>query len=221
MPTILVHHLERSRSHRVLWLLEELGFAYELVTYARDPKTMRAPKALRDVHPLGKSPVVTVDGVVFAESGAIVEHLVALSGGKLRPTEGEALRQYQFFLHYAEGSLMPPLLVALIMGQLRSKAVPFPVRLLTKTVADSIDKAYTRGEIRSHVAFLEGALANQPYAAGDAFSAADVMLSYPAEALVERGGVSSPVLSAYIARLRERPGYQAAIARGGPNMVSG
>ncbi|MBX3252325.1 MAG: glutathione S-transferase, partial [Myxococcales bacterium] len=102
MATIKVHHLERSRSHRVLWLLEELGLPYELVTYARDPETMRAPRALRAVHPLGKSPVVELDGDVLAESGAILEHLVDHAGGALRPAPGtEAFRRYRFFLHYA------------------------------------------------------------------------------------------------------------------------
>lgn len=220
MASITVHHLERSRSHRVLWLLEELALPYELVTYERDPETMRAPRALREIHPLGKSPVVELDGQVLAESGAILEHLVDHAGGTLRPEPGtDAFRRYRFFLHYAEGSLMPPLLVRLITGQLEGKKVPFLVRPIAKGIAAQINRAYTNGELRLHVSYLERELSERPYLTGEELTAADVQMSYPVEALVARGGVEAPNLSAYLQRLRARPGYARAIERGGPIMI--
>lgn len=214
---ITVHHLERSRSHRVLWMLEELGLPYELVEYRRDPETMRAPAELKKVHPLGKSPVVEIDGVVFAESGAILEQLVDVAKGALRPELGsEAHRRYRFFLHYAEGSLMPPLLVSLITGQLRGKKVPFLVRPIGKAIASQIDGAYTNAELRSNVAFLEAELASRPFLAGDELTAADVQMSYPVWALLSRSDAPAPKLRAYYERLKARPAYARAIERGGP-----
>ncbi|MCA9611174.1 MAG: glutathione S-transferase [Sandaracinus sp.] len=222
MPKITVHHLERSRSHRVLWLLEELGLPYEVVRYERDPETMRAPEALRKIHPLGKSPVVDVDGVVLAESGAILEELVDLAGGKLRPEAGsEAHRRYRFFLHYAEGSLMPPLLVHLITGQLRTKKIPFLVRPIAKAIAGQIDGAFTNGELASNVAFLEKELASRSFLAGDELSAADVQMSYPVLALLSRSGAPAPAIRAYVARLEARPAYAKAIEVGGPIDLDG
>lgn len=214
---ITVHHLERSRSHRVLWMLEELGLPYELVEYRRDPETMRAPAALKKVHPLGKSPVIDVDGVVYAESGAILEQLVDVANGALRPEPGtEAHRRYRFFLHYAEGSLMPPLLVSLITSQLRGKKVPFLVRPIGKAIAAQIDGAFTNAELQSNVAFLEAELASRPFLAGDELSAADVQMSYPVWALLSRSNAPAPNLRAYHERLKARPAYARAIERGGP-----
>lgn len=214
---ITVHHLERSRSHRVLWMLEELGLPYELVEYRRDPETMRAPAALKKVHPLGKSPVIDVDGVVYAESGAILEQLVDVANGALRPEPGtEAHRRYRFFLHYAEGSLMPPLLVSLITSQLHGKKVPFLVRPIGKAIAAQIDGAFTNAELQSNVAFLEAELASRPFLAGDELSAADVQMSYPVWALLSRSNAPAPNLRAYHERLKARPAYARAIERGGP-----
>lgn len=222
MPKITVHHLEKSRSHRVLWLLAELDLEYELVEYARDPKTIRAPRALRDVHPLGKSPVVVVDGLVLAESGAIIEHLVELTGRLAPPGDDARARvAYRYWMHYAEGSLMPPLLVRLIMDTLRNPPLPFFVKPLTRAVAGKVDEAFTQPEIDLHAGFLESQLADREYFCGDTFTAADVQMSYPVEALVERGrpGVSVTRLRAWCERMRSRPGFQAAIARGGALFV--
>jgi glutathione S-transferase len=217
---IVVHHLERSRSHRVLWMLEELELPYELVEYRRDPRTMRAPASLERVHPLGKSPVIEIDGVVVAESGAILEHLVDHAGGRLRPEAGtEAHRRYRFFMHYAEGSLMPPLLVRLITEQLGSSKVPLLIRPVGKVVAAQLDAAYTSGELSRLVRFLEVELRARSFLAGDELSAADIQMSYPVEALLSRGGLPASRLARYAERLRARPAYERAIARGGPILI--
>ena len=148
MPTLVVHHLERSRSHRILWLLEELEVPYELREYRRDPNTMRGPASLRAVHPLGKSPVVSIDGKTYAESGAIIEELLDAVGGAkadaLRPSSPEARSRYRFFMHYAEGSLMSPLLVHLITGQLRGDKIPLLIRPVARGIAKKIHANFTK-----------------------------------------------------------------------------
>ena len=202
---IIVHHLENSRSQRILWLLEELEVAYEVRRYARDPRTMLAPPALRKVHPLGKAPVIEDEGRVVAETGAIVAYLVEREEGRLGPpaNRGSALR-YRHFLHYAEGSLMPPLLVMLVlrrMGLLGRPARP--------TVQKMID---------AHLDWIEGELADRPWFAGDEFSAADVMMSFPLEAARHRAGLDErrPNLSDWLERIHARPAYAAALQKGGP-----
>jgi glutathione S-transferase len=228
MTEILVHHLERSRSLRVLWLLEELGAPYVLKEYARHPETMRAPPELRAMHPLGRSPVVTIDGVVLAESGAILEHLVDELGvarvdepgaSRLRPGPGtEAHRRYRFFMHYAEGSLMPPLLVRLITNRLKTAKLPFFVKPVAKGIAAKIDASYTAPEIENHLRFLEGELASRPFFVGDELTAADVQMSYPLEAAAARGGLGAqyPNLTGWLERIHGRPAYRRAVERGGP-----
>ena len=223
MANVTVHHLERSRSHRVLWLLEELGVPYELEIYPRDPATMRAAAGLKKVHPLGKSPVVAIDGEIFAESGAILEHLVERFGdGRLRPEPGsDDHRRYRFFLHYAEGSLMPPLLVRLITDRVKQAKLPFFVKPIAKGIVGKIDESYTGPEIDGHLRFLEGELDGRDFFAGSDLTAADVQLSYPLEAARARGGLGAgqPNLTAWLARIRERPAYQRAVERGGPAVI--
>jgi len=221
MGELTVHHLDNSRSQRVLWLLEELEVPYALALYKRDATTMRAPPELRKVHPLGKSPVVTLeDGTVLAESGAILETLVERHGnGRLVPAAGtDAHRRYRFFMHYAEGSLMPPLLVRFIVARMRSAPLPFFVKPVVKGIAGKIDEAFTEPEIAKHVAFLEGELEGRTWLAGDELTAADIQMSFPLEALLARaGGLSShPRISALVERMRARPAYQRALERGGP-----
>ena len=175
-----VHHLENSRSHRIVWLMEELELPYELKIYKRHPKTMRAPEDLKAVHPLGKSPVVTIDDVVLAESGAILEELA--SGTALCPEPGtEAYRRYLYWLHYAEGSLMPPLLVALVTSKIRTAKVPFFVKPIASGIVDKIDGQFTNDELDKSFGWCESTLAKQPWFAGDEFSAADIQMSYPLE----------------------------------------
>ena len=213
---IVLHHLEHSRSHRILWLLEELELPYALKTYERDAG-MRAPAALREVHPLGKSPTLEIDGVVFAESGAIIEELVDHAGA-LKPEAGtEAHRRYRFFMHYAEGSLMPPLLVGLITGLLKGDRVPWIVRPIAKGIAKQIDGTFTDGEVARHAAFLQSELQSREYLCGPELTAADVQMSYPVEALLTRG-VDAPALTTYLERLAARPAYQRAVEKGGTVM---
>ncbi len=217
-PSIVLHHLEQSRSHRVLWLLEELGLPYEMKVYKRD-SAGRAPPTLKAAHPLGRAPVLEIDGETYAESGAIIETVVERFGdGKsLAPaTTTAAFKHYRYFMHYAEGSLMPPLLVALITGRVRTAPLPFFVKPIAKGVADSIDKSYTRGELSSHAAFLEGHLSAHAYFCGDDFSAADIQMIYGVMALVERGGVPVPRCKAWLDTVNARPAAKVALDKGGP-----
>jgi glutathione S-transferase len=218
---ITVHHLERSRSHRVLWLLEELGVPYELVRYARDAKTMLAPPQLRAVHPLGKSPVITEDGQTIAESAAILEYLAERHGGGswIPARDTPAFHRCRYFLHYAEGSLMPVLLVKLIAARVKdSRRVPFFVRPIVRAVGKQIDDGYSAPNLARHLEFLEAELAKGPWLCGESPTIADVQMSYPIEAAVARGRASSPNLLRYLELARSRPAYQRALAKGGPVM---
>jgi glutathione S-transferase len=216
---IVVHHLNNSRSQRILWLLEELGLAYEIKKYARDPKTMLAPPELRAVHPLGKSPVIQDGDTIVAESGAIIEYLVGRYGnGNLapQPDTPERLR-YTYFLHYAEGSAMPPLLLKLVFDRVENSPAPFFVRPIARAIANKVKDSFVLPQIRQHLAFLEGELAQRPWFAGDDFSAADIQISFPLEAAAARGGLDGkyPKLSAFLERIHARPAWRRALERGG------
>lgn len=216
---IVVHHLENSRSQRVLWLLEELGIPYEIKHYKRNPKTMRAPAELRAVHPLGKSPVVTDGDLTIAESGAIIEYLAETYGqGRLTPPAGTPDRmRYRYFMHYAEGSLMPPLLMKLVFSRLPGGSPAF-VRPVARMIADKAVSTFVQPQIDQHLAFLDGELAGRDYFAGPDFSAADIQMSFPLEAAAARGGLGGrhPRLAGFLERIHERPAYGRALQRGGP-----
>ncbi len=205
---IIVHHLENSRSQRVLWMLEELGLPYEIRRYERDKKTMLAPPELKRVHPLGKSPVIEDSedaGHIVAETGAIVEYLVDKADGRLGPPANRAgALDYRYWLHYAEGSLMPPLLVKLVLQR-----VPLFGKAAQKRIQPMIDV---------HLDFIEATLATRPWFTGDAMTAADVMMSFPLEAARSRGGLdgSRPATIAWLEKVHARPAYQRALAKGGP-----
>ncbi|WP_416463937.1 glutathione S-transferase family protein [Sphingomonas sp. VDB2] len=202
--TILVHHLNNSRSQRILWLLEELGEPYEVRRYERDRKTMRAPESLRAIHPLGRSPVVEVDGHRLIETGAIMEHLVARAGSRFGPpADTESAIRYRQYMHYAEGSMMPPLLALLIIGKLG---------LLGRPARPTVQKM-----LDDHLDWIETELASRPYFAGDAFTAADMMMSFPLEASRARGGLSEsrPNTLRWLTAMHDRPAYQAALQTGG------
>lgn len=211
-PSITVHHLDRSRSQRVLWLLEELGAPYEIQQWKRG-RDFRAPPELRAVHPLGLAPIVVVDGDVLVESGAILEGLLdRLEGGDaLRPAD--ELDAFRMWLHYAEGSLMPPLLVKLLTNKLRTTP-PFPVRLLTGLVAGQLDAAYTDGQIDRQLSFVEDHLEDREWFLSS-FSAADIQLGYPLYAAMQRGG-ERPAIRAWLERCMARPAWQRSIEKGGP-----
>ncbi|MGO3932148.1 glutathione S-transferase family protein [Rhodopseudomonas pseudopalustris] len=215
---LTVHHLNNSRSQRVLWLLEELGVPYELKRYQRQPDMM-APKELRAVHPLGKSPVITDDGNTIAESGAIIEYVIDHYGeGRLipPPKTPERLR-YTYWLHYAEGSAMPPLLLKLLFTMMPQQA-PALVRPLVKLIAGGVLTGFVDPQLKQHMAFWESELAKTDYFAGDAFTAADVQMSFPLEAAASRGGLDQnyPKALAWLARIHARPAYQRALEKGGP-----
>lgn len=217
---ITVHHLENSRSQRVLWLLEELGLPYQVKRYARNPKTLLAPPELRQVHPLGKSPVITDGDVTVAESGAIIEYLVDVHGaGRLRPAAGTPQqRRCTYWLHFAEGSLMPPLLLKLVFDRVRSAPMPFFAKPVARGLADKVSKAFITPNLTRLLAFMEAELANGPWFAGAEFTMADVQMSYPVEAAAARAGLGAahPRLQDWLARIHARPAYQRALQAGGP-----
>lgn len=219
---ITLHHLEKSRSHRVMWMLEELEVPYEIVRYARDRKTLLAPATLREIHPLGKSPVIVDDGQAYAESGAILEHLVERHGnGRFAPpTGGDAHRRYRYFMHYAEGTLMPQILLKFVCSRVRTAPVPFFIKPIARRIADGIDSQFTDPNLRRHLEFLDAELASREWFTGDSFTAADVQMSYPVMGLVKSGSDLGPTtrLQSYMERLRARPAYRKAIERGGEPM---
>ncbi len=220
---ITVHHLEHSRSQRVLWLLEELEQPYELVRYARDPQTMLAPPALKAIHPLGKSPVVVLDdGQVLAESGAILETLVErLGNGRLAPPPGSPdAQRYRYWMHYAEGSAMPPLLLKLVFDRVANSPMPFFVRPIARGIADKVRNAFILPQLRNHLDFMEAELGRDAWFAGPAFTAADIQMSYAIEAAHARGPLdaSRPRLMDWLSRIHSRPAYRRASERGGPSI---
>jgi glutathione S-transferase len=207
---IRVHHLNNSRSQRVLWLLEELGMPYEVVRYERNKATMLAPKELKRVHPLGKSPVIEDDGKKLAETGLIVEYLVERYGPELAPPRDSDLYwRYKYWLHYAEGSLMPPLLIKLIVDRLGLLALPA--------------RPFVRSQLRLHLDYLEGELSAAPWFVGERFSAADIMLSFPLETARARAGLdrTRPRLMDFLERIHARPAYKRALEKGGPYSYAG
>lgn len=221
---ITVHHLEQSRSQRILWLLEELGVPYEVQRYARDPETNLAPAALKKIHPLGKSPVIVDDAhatpLTVAETGAIVEYLIDHYGkGRLKPADStaDALR-YRHWLHYAEGSLMTPLLLKLVMTRIATAPMPFFAKPIAKALTKKVSDGFIDPNIKTHFDYVEAELAHGDFLAGPELSGADIMMSFPLEAAAARNStaVNRPKMTAYLARLHARPAYQAALAKGGP-----
>jgi len=210
---IVVHHLENSRSQRILWLLEELGLEYEVVRYERDPTTMLAPPSLKKIHALGKSPVIEDSGSesgagpgrVIAETGAIVDYLIEKAEGRLGPPANrDSVLLYRQFLHYAEGSMMPPLLALLVVNRLGLLGKPAKKPLLAM--------------MKIHFDWLESELGSRDWFAGEEFTAADVMMSFPLEASRQRAGLdaSYPNLTDWLERIHARPAYAAALKKGGP-----
>ena len=217
---ITVHHLENSRSQGVLWLLDELGEAYEIRRYERDPKTSLAPPALLRVHALGKSPVITDGAQAVAESGAIIEYLLERHGGAAlvpRAASDEHLR-YRYWLHFAEGSAMPPLLLKLIFDRVATAPMPFFVRPIAKAISGNVQRLLVTPNLKRQLDFMETELGRSPWFAGPDFSAADIQMSFPLEAASQRAGLdaSRPKLWAWLQRIHARPAYLRALARGGP-----
>ena len=236
---ITVHHLNNSRSQRILWLLEELGLAYEVKRYERDPESMAAPEALKQVHALGKSPVITdsATGLTLAESGAIIEYLAERYGSLNREdapllpaksaraagvenVSSDSDAEYwdcKYWLHYAEGSLMTPMLVGLITARLRKAKMAFFVKPVARRIADQIDNTFTLPRLKQHFNFIESHLAQRDWFSAQHLTVADIQMSFPLEAAASRGllGTSYPNISAFVNRIHARPAYQAALKRGG------
>lgn len=217
---ITLHHLEQSRSQRILWLLEELGVDYQLRRYSRNRKTRLAPDELRQIHPLGSSPVLTDGDRTLAESGVIAEYLARTQGGEswLRSADDGQYWDYLYWMQYAEASAMPPLLVRLIMATIRTAPMPFFIRPVAKGIADKVDKTFTEPQIDKHFSYIEAHLTGHEWFLGTQISLADVMMSFPLEAAVAGGVVSGPDfdhITAWVHRVQARPAYQRAIEAGG------
>lgn len=216
---IVVHHLENSRSQRVLWLLEELGVAYDVKRYERDKNTNLAPKALLKVHPLGKSPVIDDDGAAIAETGAIVEHLIEIYGlGSLAPARGSPdWRRYRYWMHAAEGSYMPPLVLTLMLGRMETAPMPFFAKPIARRLTQAVRDSYLDQTLAALFGHLDAELGRSAFLAGNELTGADIMMSFPAEAAMQRAPASlkTPRLKAYVEKLQARPAYKRALERGG------
>jgi len=217
---LTVHHLENSRSQRILWLLEEMAVDYRLQNYKRDSQSGLAPPELLAVHPLGKSPVITDDDITVAESGAIIEYLLEkYDNGTLWPAAGTAERRAcTYWLHYAEGSFAPLMLVALLMHRIETAPVPFFIKPVARGLAGKVRESYLDANVRRNLDFMEATLAASRWFAGDAFTAADIQMSFAVDAAEVRTNLRTdyPMLASYLERIRARPAYQAAIGKGGP-----
>lgn len=227
---LTLHHLETSRSHRILWLLEELGVPYELRRYQRDPLTRLAPPELKHIHPLGKSPVITDGELVVAESGAILEYLAECYGAQapaelahLEPARGTpAHRQCRFWMHYAEGSLMNWLVMQLVFDSIPRQPMPFFVRPVARALCAGVQEKLIQPNVQAALAFMENHLAQHRWFAGEHLSLADFQMSFAVEAALARGAAASawPHLHAYLQRIQARPAYQRALEKGGPVLMA-
>lgn len=216
---ITVHHLNNSRSQRLLWLLEELGLDYEIKRYERDKKTNLAPAAMKKVHPLGKSPILEADGYALAETGAIFEYVIDQYGeGRLRPAPGGAAHlEYRYWMFAAEGSYMPPLLIALLLNRMETAPMPFFVKPVARRLAKGLRDGYADQALNVHFEYAESVLGKSEWLAGGAFSAADIMMSFPFEGFAARGDLSGAKnIAGFLKRIHERPAYQRALEKGGP-----
>jgi glutathione S-transferase len=213
---LTVHHLNNSRSQRVLWLLEELGVPYEVKRYQRDPETELAPPELLKVHPLGKAPVITDDGVTVAETGAIVDYILGRYGaGRMAPSETIDRLRYTYWLHFAEGSAMPPLVTSLIFDEIPKRA-PFLVRPIAAAISQTVQTGFLKPQIAKQLDLMEAELGRSAFFAGSEISGADVMMSFPVEASAKSAGLGGrPKLKAWLEKIHARPAYQRALAKGG------
>ncbi|GAA5126047.1 glutathione S-transferase [Alloalcanivorax gelatiniphagus] len=221
---IIVHHLEHSRSQRILWLLEELELPYEIEHYKRDPRTSLAPESLRRVHRLGKAPVISDGSVVMAESGAILEYLVERYGdGRLKPaTDTPQWLDYIYWMHFAEGSLMPLLVMKLVFGRVATSPMPFFAKPIARKISGKMNDQFLQPRIQDQLALVEEHLSRHPWFAGEQMSAADVQMSFPLQAAASRANLDNlPHIRDFIQKVEALPAYQRAIERGGPLQLLG
>lgn len=220
---IVVHHLNNSRSQRILWLLQELNLEYEVKPYQRDSVTNLAPITLTLIHPLGKSPIITDGDITVAESGAIIEYLIGTYYKKgaeehlTDPQRGtEIHRQYTYWLHFAEGTLMPPLVAKLVLDRVRTNAKPFFIKIIANKIVDKLMAAYYGPIIAKNMDYIESHLAHNAWFAGEELTGADIQMSFPLEAAVARGNTKSfPNITKFVKKVHARPAYQAALEKGG------
>lgn len=218
---ITLHHLENSRSQRILWLLEELGVDYEIKLYKRDPKTNLAPDELKAIHPLGKSPLITDGGKVIAESAVIVNYLIRnydKDGRFTTAPDSEAAQQNEYWLHFAEGSLMPYLVMSLVFTKVKTAPMPFFVRPVAKGIADQVMKSFISPNVENSLRFIEDHLSKNMWFAGENMSASDFQMIFPLEAAMTRSGIASklPAINAWVKKVHALPAYQNALKKGGP-----
>lgn len=222
---LTLHHLEKSRSHRIVWLLELLGVEYQIKTYQRDPKTLLAPVELKAIHPLGKAPVLTDGERVLAESGAIIDYLVEVYGqGRLQPGKEDldAWCTYRYWMHYAEGSLMPLLLMNLVFTQIPKRPMPFFVKPIAKGICKQVLAQLVTPNLQTHLPYIEQQLQGRSWLLGDQLTAADVQMSFPLQAVAARLETDKfPNLLAYVARIEAEPSWQQVIAKVGPLQLPG
>jgi glutathione S-transferase len=216
---ITVHHLNNSRSQRVLWLLEELGTPYEIKFYARDKDTMLAPPELKAIHPLGKSPVITDGDMTVAESGLIIDYLIKAygDGAFIPPPHTMDRMRYHYWLHYAEGSAMTPLLLKLVFGALPERS-PWFVKPIVSGITATVNKTFIDPQLKLHADYWEGELSKSEWFAGPDFTGADIQMSFPLEAANSRAGIDGgyPKVHAFLNTIHARPAYQRALEKGGP-----
>lgn len=215
---ITLHHLNNSRSQRILWLLEELELPYEIRFYQRDSKTMLAPDSLKNIHPLGKSPVITDGPNVVAESAAIIEYIIEKYGkGKLKPSDEKSLLRYRYWLHYAEGSAMLPLFLTLMFNKIENAPMPFFIRPIAKQISQNVKKEFVHPQLHLHLSYINDELKKAAWFAGSELSGADIQMSFPLEAAQARGGFDDryPNISHFLRKIHSRPAYQRALERGG------
>jgi len=217
---LTIHHLENSRSQRILWLLEEMGVDYEIERYERDKTTGLAPPELLAIHPLGKSPVVTDGEVTVAESGAIVEYLVhKYDDGRLLPADGTPERlAYTYWLHYAEGSFMPLMILSLIMSRIENAPMPFFVKPIARGIVSKVRDGYLDPNLQRNLEYMDAMLSKSSWFCGDQLTAADIQMSFAAEAAEVRSDLANhyPSIEGFLTRMRAMPAYQAALDKGGP-----
>ncbi|AEF53631.1 glutathione S-transferase [Marinomonas posidonica] len=215
---IQVHHLENSRSQRILWLLEELNLSYEIIEYKRDPDTASAPESLKKIHPLGKAPILTDGDNTIVESGAIIEYLLDKydEDKGLRPSEGQALLDYRFWLHFAEGSLMPLLVMKLVMTKVPKNPMPFFIKPIAKALTDKVTQKFIQPRLQPQLDFIEATLADRIWFTGETLTAADIQMSFPLQASSTRMDLSSyPNIRRFLSQVENQVGYQQALEKGG------
>ena len=220
---LTLHHLNNSRSQRILWLLEELGLPYEIKRYERNAKTMLAPPELKAVHPLGKSPLLSDDGLVIAESGAIIEYLLERYGNSqfLPATGTPDYLRYRYWLHYAEGSLMPLLVMKLVLSSVPGRT-PALIRPIGRAIVGGVEQAFLGPQLALHLDYVEAELGKSQWFVGDQLTGADFQMSFPLEAASARaGGAQRPRIKAFVERIQSRPAYRRAIDKGGAYGILG